>query len=106
MMMVTQTVKSIDRDGLQGWIADAVQPLFPGKQIQVLPRKPFDATGESSFFCAIDTEFPFPVADLPGRAVEEYSGTDFVYFYADDLINAAVGNGDLEPGYYHLDYRW
>lgn len=106
MPITVQPVMTMDADGIHSWIKATVQPLFPDKLISVIPRPGIDATGESRFFCPLDIDQPIPLEELKNRVVTQFSRADCIHFYPDDLLNAAVGNGDLEIGSYHLFYKW
>ena len=88
MTISLRPVMTLDADGINSWIEKAVQPLFPGKDVSVMPRPGIDATGESRFFCPLDIDQPIPLSELKNRVITEHSRGMFIYFYADDLLNA------------------
>ena len=97
---------TLDADDIKGWIERVVQPLFPSNDVFVMPRPGIDAKGESRFFCPLDIDQPIPLSELKSRVITENSAGLSIYFYPDDLLNAAAGNGDLDIGSYHLFYTW
>lgn len=93
-MISTTSHVCIDADSLKKWLIEALKKEGIEKTVSIIPR-PWDAKGESGFFCSIEVEETISVADLIEREVIEHSRGPYIHFYADDVIFAACGAGEL-----------
>jgi hypothetical protein len=107
-MIRTFKVTSIDAEALKDWLEKALAEHYPeGTQFYLIP-KPWDAKGESRFFCEIEVEEDITIEGLIAREVKEHSRGQYVHFYAYDVVCAAALAGEFEGrgNYFHLYYRW
>lgn len=104
--METTTVSVIYADSIREWVARHLAPLCPdGSAISVINR-PWHCKGVSAFFAVVDIEDPLTIEQLLQLVATEHSRAHYLHFYVDDVIAAAVGNGDLSGDHFHVHYCW
>lgn len=104
--MQTSTISAIEAEDIQQWITRHLSPLCPaGAEIKVINR-PWHCKGESAFFAAVDVDAPISISQLRDLEVIEHTRAQYLHFYVDDVISAAVGSGALDGSYFHVYYRW
>lgn len=96
----------IDADTIDRWIDVNLNSLMPGKHISVLPTKHGSTNGESCWTSKVYVSFGITLDELIAKEVEEYSRGIYVHFYVDDVLSAMYGTGDIDEGYYLVDYYW
>lgn len=74
-------------------------------QISLIPH-PWEAKGESRFFCAVDVDEEISVSQLLEKEVKEYTRGNFKHFYVSDVIQAAVSANQLEGNQFFLYHKW
>ncbi len=93
-----------DRESVDAGITDS--GLCPEEShVTVMPRS-WHCTGESAFFAAIDINYSLSPNELRALEVKEHSRAQYLHFYVDDVIAAAVGIGALQGNHFHVHYRW
>lgn len=105
-MIETQQITAIDSDSLKEWLDKKLLPHFPaGTEIAIMPHT-WEAKGESRFFCEIDVNQGITLTELMTRVVSEHSRNNYIYFYAEDVVAAAVQYKELVGNYFWLYYKW
>ncbi|HEJ4407884.1 TPA: hypothetical protein SL557_000163 [Pseudomonas aeruginosa] len=105
-LLETSTVTVIGADAIHDWVARHLAPLCPeGAAISVIQR-PWHCKGESCYFAAVEVEAPITTAQLRRLEVAEHTRGQYLHFYVDDVIAAAVGSGALAGDFFHVFYRW
>lgn len=104
-MIATRTPVCIDPDSLTEWLTVTLKNHGIEADAYIIPR-PWDAKGESRFFCPIDVDRPISVAELVRLEVTEHSKGTSIYFYAEDVVAAACGAGELSGNWFWLYYTW
>lgn len=105
-MITIKTPVCIDGNSLSEWLNNAVIGLVPdGTQVYIIPND-LDATGSECFFCSIDIDHPITINDLLRREVLDASRGTYKHFYADDVVAAACGAGELSGNWFWLYYTW
>ena len=105
-MIATKNPVCIDGESLQEWLVAALRGLVPtDAQISMIPRS-WEAHGESRFFATIDVDSPITLPDLVARVASEHSRAPYLHFYADDVVAAACGAGELPGTYFWLYHTW
>ncbi|HHP5494135.1 hypothetical protein ACTG16_23465 [Aeromonas sp. 23P] len=104
-MISTLTPVCIDADSLKNWFSAALKNHGIDKKAFIIPQS-WDAKGESRFFCSIDVDEPISVSELIKREVAEHSRGPYIHFYAEDVVAAACGAGELTGDLFWLYYTW
>jgi len=96
--------KCIDGESLQGWLSNYLKDDLNNKKVYLLPDEPFDCTSESNTFAAIDIDNKINKTTLLSRKAE-CSNERELYFYIQDVVEAACGEGILKENYYHVFHK-
>lgn len=104
-MISTLAPVCIDAASLKDWLSATLKNLGIEKKASIIPQS-WDAIGESRFFCPIDVDEPISVAELIKREVTEHSRGPYIHFYAEDVVSAACGAGELSGDWFWLYYTW
>ena len=102
----TFTPTAINCDSLNKWVERVVAPMFPESMIGVIADRPWDATGESKFFCVVDVDRNVTLDTLKEKIVIEHSRGLYIHFYARDIVSAAANAGELQGNYFWMLYEW
>lgn len=105
-MIATKNPTCIDGRALSAWFETAIAPYFPPETAASMIPREWDSTGPSKFFCSIDVNDHLSIEELVAREVKEHSRGRYVRFYADDVVAAACGAGELEGTWFYLFYEW
>ncbi len=62
--------------------------------------------GESRFFSSIDVDTTLSIEALLAKVATAYSRGPYLHFYADDVVAAACGAGELSGNWFWLYYKW
>lgn len=104
-MIATLNPVCINPTSLDEWLSAALKNHGIEQDASILP-KVWDAKGESRFFCQIDVDEPISVTELIRREVTEHNRGGHIYFYAEDVVAAACGAGELSGNWFWLYYTW
>lgn len=91
---------------MKEWLNEALLKYFSqDTKISIIPRS-WEPTGESSFFSQIDIQNDLSIKQLLSKVVIEHSRGNYIHFYADDVISAAITAKELKGSCFYLHYRW
>ncbi|HHF0555526.1 hypothetical protein NDJ00_23725 [Vibrio parahaemolyticus] len=96
--------KCIDGRSLLEWLCEFLSNNLPDKEIYLLPDTPHDFTGESGFFCNIDVDRHINKDELLSK-ICNISTDKTAYFYVQDVVEAACGDGVLDDSHYHVLFK-
>ncbi|MCP4526393.1 MAG: hypothetical protein GY833_10835 [Aestuariibacter sp.] len=106
MMSVSIEVSNptcIDGESLKAWLINFLSDTFEADTLVLQPDTPWDCTGQSAAFAAVDVDVTLSKAQLLARGLPQGNYTGF---YIHDVVAAACHAGALTESYYHVYHSY
>lgn len=93
----------IDGESLKEWLLHFLSDTLDKDTLLLKPDTPWDCTGQSAVFAAVDVDEPISKSQLLARRIPTGNHTSF---HIHDVVAAACHAGALSESYYHVYYSY